>query len=133
MSGSSFVEFVLRSPLHSLLGATMLLTVTGRKTRRKISIPVNYYRDGEYPLDDFLFCGRAVGKPEALRDDPGLWSRRTRRPQNAGHRDGRTDGDRHSAGLSIDLDPYLPAYFAAGGWTLYLVTMFWFVTTYRLF
>ncbi len=47
MKGNDLVAFALRSPLHHLLGDTLLITVTGRKTGRKISLPVNYYRDGE--------------------------------------------------------------------------------------
>lgn len=39
---------LLRSPLHGLLSpGLVLLTVTGRKTRRRYSIPVGYQRDGD--------------------------------------------------------------------------------------
>jgi len=39
---------LLRSPLHPLLSpGLLLLTVTGRKTRRRYSIPVGYQRDGD--------------------------------------------------------------------------------------
>ncbi len=38
---------VLRSPLHGLLSQSfMLIRVTGRKSGRMISTPVNYVRDG---------------------------------------------------------------------------------------
>ena len=47
MKGNDFVKLMLRSPLHGLLGNTMLITVKGRKTGREISVPVNYYRDGD--------------------------------------------------------------------------------------
>ena len=47
MKGNDFVVFALKSPLHVFMGDTMLLTVTGRKTGRKISVPVNYYQDGD--------------------------------------------------------------------------------------
>ena len=46
MNGNSFVTWMLKSPLHPLMGSTLLLTVTGRKSGRKISVPVNYFRDG---------------------------------------------------------------------------------------
>jgi hypothetical protein len=42
------MQFLLRSPLHSLLsGSLMLITFTGRKSRRKFTTPVRYVRDGE--------------------------------------------------------------------------------------
>ena len=46
MNGNDFVKLALRSPLNSLLGNTMLITVTGRRTGRKISLPVNYQQQG---------------------------------------------------------------------------------------
>jgi hypothetical protein len=46
MKANDFVAFALKSPLHVMMGDTMLLTVTGRKTGRKISVPVSSYRDG---------------------------------------------------------------------------------------
>jgi deazaflavin-dependent oxidoreductase (nitroreductase family) len=46
MTGNDFVAFLLRSPLYFLLGNTMLLTVTGRKTGRQYTTPVGYYRSG---------------------------------------------------------------------------------------
>ena len=48
MTGNDFVEFFLRTPLHVFLGNTMLITVTGRKTGRKYSTPVGFYREGDY-------------------------------------------------------------------------------------
>jgi len=46
MNGNSFIRFILYSPLHGLLSNnTMLITVTGRKTGRLITTPVNYVRD----------------------------------------------------------------------------------------
>ena len=47
MKGNDFVTLMLRSPLHALLGNTMLITVKGRKTGREISLPVNYHREGD--------------------------------------------------------------------------------------
>ncbi len=47
MKANDFVALALRSPLHAIMGDTALVTVTGRKTGRKISLPVNYYRDGD--------------------------------------------------------------------------------------
>jgi deazaflavin-dependent oxidoreductase (nitroreductase family) len=46
MRGNDFVSLVLRSPLHSLMGNTMLITVCGRKTGKPITTPVNYVRAG---------------------------------------------------------------------------------------
>jgi len=45
MNGNDFVKLLLESPLHVLMGNTMLITLTGRKTGRKITLPVSYYRD----------------------------------------------------------------------------------------
>ncbi len=47
MNGNTFITLLLRSPLHPLLsGNTLLITVTGRKTGRPVTTPVNYHRDG---------------------------------------------------------------------------------------
>ena len=46
MKRNDFVALALKSPLHVMLGNTVLLTVTGRKSGRKIAVPVNYYREG---------------------------------------------------------------------------------------
>jgi deazaflavin-dependent oxidoreductase (nitroreductase family) len=44
---NGLIERVLRSPLHSLLDpALMLVTVTGRKSGKRYTIPVGYQRDG---------------------------------------------------------------------------------------
>ena len=42
-----FMTWMLRSPLHVFMGGIMLITVTGRKSGRAISTPVNYARDGD--------------------------------------------------------------------------------------
>lgn len=48
MNGNSFMTFMLRSPLHGIMsGSTMLITVTGRKSGRSITTPVNYYQEGD--------------------------------------------------------------------------------------
>lgn len=45
--GNSFISFLLRSPLHSLLsGSLLLITVTGRKSGQPHTTPVNYVRVG---------------------------------------------------------------------------------------
>ncbi len=47
MNGNSFVSLLLRSPLHGFVsGNTMLVSVTGRKTGRVVTIPVNYVQEG---------------------------------------------------------------------------------------
>jgi deazaflavin-dependent oxidoreductase (nitroreductase family) len=49
MNGNDFMSWVLRSPFHSMLSdGMMLLTVTGRKTGKQYTLPVGYYREGEY-------------------------------------------------------------------------------------
>ncbi len=46
-----FVIFLLRSPLHGLVGKNMMLiTVTGRKSGKRYTIPVSSIRDGEILL-----------------------------------------------------------------------------------
>lgn len=47
MTGNDFVKFFLRTPLYVFMGDTMLITVTGRKTRKKYTTPVGFYRDGD--------------------------------------------------------------------------------------
>lgn len=48
MTGSDFMSWVLRSPFHGVLSnGMMLITVTGRKTGKKYTTPVGYYREGE--------------------------------------------------------------------------------------
>lgn len=45
MTGNDFITFFLRTPLRVFLGNTMLITVTGRKTGKKYSTPVGFYRE----------------------------------------------------------------------------------------
>jgi deazaflavin-dependent oxidoreductase (nitroreductase family) len=48
MNGNDFMAWVLRSPFHGLLSNGMaLITVTGRKTGKKYTTPVGYYREGD--------------------------------------------------------------------------------------
>jgi deazaflavin-dependent oxidoreductase (nitroreductase family) len=42
-----FMTWMLRSPFHVFMSGILLITVTGRKTGRLISTPVNYVRDGD--------------------------------------------------------------------------------------
>jgi deazaflavin-dependent oxidoreductase (nitroreductase family) len=45
---NAFTSWLLRSPLHGLLSKSfMLITVSGRKSGRKYTTPVNYARDGD--------------------------------------------------------------------------------------
>ena len=49
MNGNDFMSWILRSPLHGMLSnGMMLITVTGRKTGKKYTIPVGYYRENGY-------------------------------------------------------------------------------------
>ena len=48
MNSNSFISWVLRSRAHGLLsGGMMLITVTGRKTGRQITTPVQYLPEGD--------------------------------------------------------------------------------------
>ncbi len=42
-----FMTWMLRSPLSIFMGGILLITVTGRKSGRAISTPVNYAREGD--------------------------------------------------------------------------------------
>jgi deazaflavin-dependent oxidoreductase (nitroreductase family) len=44
---NAFTSAILRSPLQAMLGDTMLITVTGRKSGAKYTAPVGFYRDGD--------------------------------------------------------------------------------------
>jgi len=47
MNGNDFMSWVLRSPFHGMLSnGMMLITITGRKTGKKYTTPVGYYREG---------------------------------------------------------------------------------------
>ena len=46
--GNEFMKVILRSPLHGMLsGSTLLITVTGRKSGKAFTTPVNYVRQGD--------------------------------------------------------------------------------------
>jgi deazaflavin-dependent oxidoreductase (nitroreductase family) len=45
VKGNDFVKLLVRSPLHGLLPSTMLITVVGRRSGRRYSVPVNFHRD----------------------------------------------------------------------------------------
>jgi len=46
MTGNDFMSWTLRSPFHGMLSnGMMLITVTGRKTAKKYTTPVGYYRE----------------------------------------------------------------------------------------
>jgi len=48
MNGNGFMSWVLRSPLHGMLSnGMMLITVTGSKTGKKYTTPVEYFREDE--------------------------------------------------------------------------------------
>ena len=49
MTGNDFMSSVLRSPLHGMLSnSMMLITVTGRKTGRQYTTPVEYFSKNGY-------------------------------------------------------------------------------------
>ncbi|HEX6268886.1 MAG TPA: nitroreductase/quinone reductase family protein [Anaerolineales bacterium] len=41
------LSFILRSPLYPMLGDTMLVTVIGRKTGKKYTMPVGFYHEDD--------------------------------------------------------------------------------------
>jgi deazaflavin-dependent oxidoreductase (nitroreductase family) len=44
MNGNDFMSWILRSPVHGMLSnGMMLITVSGRKTGKKYTLPVGYY------------------------------------------------------------------------------------------
>jgi deazaflavin-dependent oxidoreductase (nitroreductase family) len=68
MKFSDFAALLLRSKLHWLMGgATMLDEVTGSKTGKKISLPVNFIRDG---LDLWVISSRDRVWWRNLRQNP---------------------------------------------------------------
>ncbi len=49
MNGNDFMSWVLRSPFHSMLSnGMMLITVTGRKSGKTYTTPVEYYEEDGY-------------------------------------------------------------------------------------
>ncbi len=42
-----FMSWMLKSPFHVFMGDMLLITVTGRKSGRAYSTPVNYVKDGD--------------------------------------------------------------------------------------
>jgi len=45
---NGFMKALLRSPLHGMMSAnTLIITLTGRKTGKPVSTPVNYVEDGK--------------------------------------------------------------------------------------
>lgn len=49
MTGNDFMKWMLHSPFHGVLSnGMMLITVTGRKTGKKYTTPVEYYRENGF-------------------------------------------------------------------------------------
>jgi deazaflavin-dependent oxidoreductase (nitroreductase family) len=53
-----FMTWMLKSPFHIFMGGILLITVTGRKTGRLISTPVNYVRDSARDGDTLLITSK---------------------------------------------------------------------------
>jgi deazaflavin-dependent oxidoreductase (nitroreductase family) len=53
------MSWMLRSPFHIFMGGMLLITVTGRKSGRTISTPVNYARDHARDGDTLLITSKA--------------------------------------------------------------------------
>lgn len=70
MTGNDFVKFFLRTPLQAWMGNTMLITVTGRKTGRKYTTPVGFFRANGYLWvltgRDRTWWRNACGRPVTL-------------------------------------------------------------------
>lgn len=68
--GNRFMVAILRSPLHGVLGPDFaLIEVTGRRTHRTITLPVNAYADdGTY----WILSRRERTWWRNLRDRPGV-------------------------------------------------------------
>ncbi len=56
-----FMTWMLHSPFHIFMGGMLLITVTGRKSGRPISTPVNYARD-RAPAGDTLLITSKVNR-----------------------------------------------------------------------
>lgn len=71
--GNSSGAWLLRSPFHGVMsGSVMLVTVTGRKTGRTYTTPVNYVKDGDEitvvsRLDRTWWRNARGGAPVTLR------------------------------------------------------------------
>jgi deazaflavin-dependent oxidoreductase (nitroreductase family) len=77
------IAALLRSPLHGLLSSSLLLlTVTGRHSGRRYSIPVGYQRDG----DDLLVMVSEARRKQWWRNyyEPGPVSVHVRGIERAG-------------------------------------------------
>lgn len=99
-TGNHAVALLLRSPLHPLVSGRMaLITVTGRRTGREYTFPVDYRRDGDRVTIRVGWPARKV------------WWRNLREPADvrlrlAGHeRAGRAQaqGDEHS-GVRVEVE-----------------------------
>jgi deazaflavin-dependent oxidoreductase (nitroreductase family) len=53
-----FMMWLLRSPFHIFMSGLLLITVTGRKSGRPISTPVNYARDRARDGDTLLITSK---------------------------------------------------------------------------
>jgi hypothetical protein len=46
MNGNDFMKFMIRSPLRVFTPGMLIVTLTGRKTKKQFSTPVSYVEDG---------------------------------------------------------------------------------------
>jgi hypothetical protein len=59
MNGNDFMAWVLRSPFHGMLsGGMLLVTVTGRKTGKAYTLPVEYVQEGRLHTDPSVVQSR---------------------------------------------------------------------------
>jgi hypothetical protein len=102
-SGNRAVALMLRSPLHPLLsGRLALITVTGRRTGRKHTLPVAYEQDSERVAIPVLWPERKLWWRN-LRDGAAV-RLRLRGVERTGQARATVD-DRGGVSVEVLLDP----------------------------
>lgn len=101
-SGNRAVASLLRSPLHGLLSRRLaLITVTGRRSGREITLPVMYEQDGERLSIPVMWPQRKLWWRN-LRDGATVRVR-LRGRERTGHASLRGD-ERTELGVIVELD-----------------------------
>jgi hypothetical protein len=101
-TGNPVVRLLLQSPLHRLVSRWLvLITVTGRRSGRRFTIPVGYRRDGDrvrigvqWPENKLWWRNLRGGAPVTLR-----WGSE----QRSGHAEVRGD-ERTGVSVEVQLD-----------------------------
>jgi hypothetical protein len=101
-SGNRVVELLLRSPLHPLVSRRLaLITVTGRRTGQKHTLPVGYEQSNERLTIPVLWPQRKLWWRN-LRDGAPVWLH-LRGTDRTGHAHARVD-DRDAVIVEVLLD-----------------------------